>query len=162
MILLLKKGDPEDLNNYRPVTLLSQIYKVFTRVVLNRIQKRLDNELSKEQAGFRSGYSTIDHIHVLKQLMEKCREYQIPLCIGYIDYKKAFDSVETAAVLNALKEFRIEAKYVKIIEEIYRGCYAEIDLFEEPCRIEINKGVRQGDTISSKLFVATLESVFVA
>ena len=160
MILLLKKGDPEDLNNYRPITLLSQIYKVFTRVVLNRIQKRLDNELSKEQAGFRSGYSTIDHIHVLKQLMEKCREYQIPLCIGYIDYKKAFDSVETAAVLNALKEFRIEAKYVKIIEEIYRGCYAEIDLFEEPCRIEINKGVRQGDTISPKLFVATLESLF--
>ena len=160
MILIMKKGDPEDLNNYRPITLLSQIYKVFTRVVLSRIQQCLDFELSKEQAGFRGGYSTIDHIHSLKQLMEKCREYRIPLCIGYIDYKKAFDSVETAAVLNALREFGVEEKYVKIVEDISKESYAEIDFFGEPCRIEIKKGVRQGDTISPKLFVATLESLF--
>ena len=156
----IEKGDPEDLNNYRPITLLSQIYKVFTRVVLNRIQKRLDFEISKEQAGFRSGYSTIDHIHTLKQLMEKCREYQIPLCIGFVDYKKAFDSIETAAILNALREFGVEEKYVKIVDVITKECYAEIDFSAEPCRIDIKKGVRQGDTISPKLFVTTLESLF--
>ena len=160
MILLLEKGDPEDFNNYRPITLLSQIYKVFTRVILNRIQKSLEFELSKEQASFRGGFSTIDHIHTLKQLMEKCREYQIPLFIDFIDYKKAFDSVESAAVLNALREFGVEEKYVKIVEEISKDCHAEIDFLGEPCRIEIKKGVRQGDTISPKLFVAALESLF--
>ena len=55
MILLMKKGDREDLNNYRPIMLLSEIYKIFAGVVKNRIQQRLDFEISREQVDFRSG-----------------------------------------------------------------------------------------------------------
>ncbi|VDM41115.1 unnamed protein product [Toxocara canis] len=97
----MKKGDPENLSNYRPITLLSQIYKTFSRVVLNRITKDLDM-MSREQAGFRRGYSTVDHTHAVRQLVEKCNEFQIPLCLAFVDYKKAFDSEERNAVLNAL------------------------------------------------------------
>ncbi|KAK6762238.1 hypothetical protein RB195_023088 [Necator americanus] len=64
-VLLYEKGDPHDIGNYRPICLLSVIYKLFTRVILNRIEKVLDEGQPCEQAGFRKGLSTIDHIHTV-------------------------------------------------------------------------------------------------
>ena len=59
-----------------------------------------------------------DHIHVVNKLMEKCREYNIPLCIAFVDYEKAFDSVQTKAVLTSLQEQGIEDVYIELLEEI--------------------------------------------
>ena len=61
-----------------------------------RPEKTLDEIQPREQAGFKSGYSTTDHTHAVNQLKEKYREYNnIPLCIAFVDYEKAFDSVQT-------------------------------------------------------------------
>ncbi|KAK6748781.1 hypothetical protein RB195_001421 [Necator americanus] len=102
IVLLYKKGDPHDIGNYRPICLLSVIYKLFTRVVLNRIEKVLDEGQPCEQAGFRKGFSTFDHIHTVSKLIEVSRKYKMPLCLTFIDLKKAFDSVETEVVVEAL------------------------------------------------------------
>ncbi|XP_029640405.1 uncharacterized protein LOC115215385 [Octopus sinensis] len=99
-ILLYKKGDREDLKNYRPICLLSHVCKLFTNIILNRLSRRLDEQQPREQAGFRKNYSTMDHIFALTQLLERANEYKLPLCVAFIDYEKAFDSVETNAVLN--------------------------------------------------------------
>ncbi|KAK6734163.1 hypothetical protein RB195_017750 [Necator americanus] len=48
-----------------------------------------------EQAGFRKGFSTIDHIHTVSKLIEVSREYKMPFCLTFIDLKKAFDSVDS-------------------------------------------------------------------
>ncbi|KAK6762090.1 hypothetical protein RB195_022983 [Necator americanus] len=76
---MYKKGDPHDIGNYRPICLLSVIYKLFTRVILNRIEKALDEGQPCEQAGFRKGFSTIDHLHTVSKLIEVSREYKMPL-----------------------------------------------------------------------------------
>nr|CDJ93847.1 Endonuclease exonuclease phosphatase and RNA-directed DNA polymerase (reverse transcriptase) domain containing protein [Haemonchus contortus] len=101
-VLLYKKGDPDDVGNYRPVCLLSVIYKLFTRGILNRIGRILDEGQPCEQAGFRRGFSTIEHIHTLTRLIEVSREYKMPLCLTFTDLKKACDTVETEAVIKAL------------------------------------------------------------
>ncbi|VDP17415.1 unnamed protein product [Heligmosomoides polygyrus] len=96
-VLLYKKGDVHDIGNYRPICLLSVVYKLFTRVVPKWISRTLDEGQPCEQAGFRRGFSTIDHIHTITKLIEVSQEYKLPLCFTFIDLKKAFDSVETEA-----------------------------------------------------------------
>ena len=115
---------------------------------------------STEQAGFRSKYSTTDHIHAINQLKEKCREYNIPLCVAFVDYEKAFDSVQTQAILTSLQEQGIEDVHIEIMKDIYTDSSVTVHLHKESEKIRIKRGVRQGDTISPKLFTATLESIF--
>ena len=91
---------------------------------------------------------------------EKCREYNIPLCVAFVDYKKAFDSVQTQAILTSLQEQGIEDVYIEILQDIYTDSSGTVHLHEESENIWIKRGVRQGDTISPKLFTATLESIF--
>ncbi|KAK6745869.1 hypothetical protein RB195_012155 [Necator americanus] len=157
-VLLYKKGDPHDIGNYRPICLLSVIYKLFTRVILNRIEKVLDEGQPCEQAGFRKGFSTIDHIHTVSKLIEVSREYKMPLCLTFIDLKKAFDSVETEAVVEALDNQGVPTQYIKVLRELHSNFTTGISPFYKNIIIDVKRGVRQGDTISPKIFTATLEN----
>ena len=65
----------------------------------------MENILDQNQpiTGFRRKFSTIDHIYTQNQIIEKTNEYNLPLCVGFIDYEKAFDSVEHFAIFEALR-----------------------------------------------------------
>ncbi|KAE9420093.1 hypothetical protein Angca_006737, partial [Angiostrongylus cantonensis] len=89
--LLFKKGDLHDIGNYRPICLLSVVYKPFTRVILNRIDRTRDEGEPCEQAGFRKGFSTMDHMHTITKLGKISRKYKKPLCLTFIGLEKAFD-----------------------------------------------------------------------
>lgn len=160
MVLIFKKGNKKDIKNYRPICLLSNIYKLFTKIITIRLEKKLDENQPREQAGFRSKYSTTDHIHVINQLKEKCREYNIPICVAFVDYEKAFDSVQTSSILTSLQDQGIEDAYIELLKDIYTNSTVTVHLQKETEKIKIKRGVRQGDTISPKLFTATLESIF--
>ncbi|KAK6749720.1 hypothetical protein RB195_001993 [Necator americanus] len=69
-VLIHKKGDREDLRNYRPICLLSVLYKVFTKIILTRISRTLDEAQPQEQAGFRQGFSCLDHIQTVSRVIE--------------------------------------------------------------------------------------------
>nr|CDJ82579.1 RNA-directed DNA polymerase (reverse transcriptase) domain containing protein [Haemonchus contortus] len=158
-VLLYKKGDPDAIGNYRPICLLSVIYKLFTRVILNRIGRILDEGQPCEQAGFRRRFSTIDHIHTLTRLIEVSREYKMPLCLTFIDLKEAFDTVETEAVFEALANQGVPTQYIRMLRELYDSFTTRISPFYKEVIVNVKRGVRQGDTISPKLFSAALENI---
>ena len=85
MVTSFKKENTKDLKNYVPICQLLNIYKVLSKELTKRQEKTLDENQPREQAGFRSRHSTTDHIHVVNQLKEKFREYNIPLCIAFVD-----------------------------------------------------------------------------
>ena len=68
----------------------------------------------------------------------------------------AFDSVQTQAILTSLQEQGIEDVYIEILKDIYTDSSVTVHLHKESEKIRIKRGVRQGDTISPKLFTATL------
>ncbi|KAK6763193.1 hypothetical protein RB195_023780 [Necator americanus] len=156
-VLIHKKGDREDLRNYRLICLLSVLYKVFTKIILTRISRTLDEAQPQERAGFRQGFSCLDHIQTVSRVIEVCREYRLPLVLTFVDYEKAFDSVETNAILAALVDQGVDASYVRTLTNCYDRCTTRIQLFHRLLTIPIGKGVRQGDTISPKLFTAALQ-----
>ena len=159
--ILFKKGDPKDIKNYRPISLLSHSYKVFTRLSQSRIERTLDEYQPREQAGFRKGYSTMDHLQALNQTIEKSNEYNWPLCIGFIDYEKAVDTVEHFAIFEALRKTNINETYINNLQNIYSQATARIHLDKSVSdEFPIHRGVRQGDLLSPKLFTAVMEEVF--
>ncbi|CAI5455831.1 unnamed protein product [Caenorhabditis angaria] len=159
-ILIFKKGDRENLENYRPITILPVLYKLFTKCILQRIRRPLEESQPVEQAGFRRSFSTMDHISTIQRILEASREHQIPLVLIFVDYHKAFDSVEPAAVWNSLKDQGVDQHYIKILQKCYEECSTNITPFFKKVEIPISKGVRQGDPISPNLFSASIEGVF--
>ena len=86
-----------------------------------RLTRVLDENQPIEQAGFRSEYSTIDHIHTVNQLKEKCAEYQKSLCLACFNYEQAFDGVESKAILTSLEKLGIDKGYSNALAEIQNG-----------------------------------------
>ena len=110
------KGERSDCNNYRGISLLSVIGKVFAKVILIRLQKLSERVYPESQCGFRAGRSTIDMVFSLHQLQEKCREQQMPLYIAFIDLTKAFDLIGTDGLFQILPKIGCPPKLKSIIE----------------------------------------------
>uniref|UniRef100_A0A2H1V7W6 SFRICE_004217 n=1 Tax=Spodoptera frugiperda TaxID=7108 RepID=A0A2H1V7W6_SPOFR len=106
VVMFLKKGDKTLLKNYLPISLLSHVYKLFSRVITNSLARRLDEFQPPEQAGFRGDYGTVDHIHTMRQIIQKIEEY-LPLCLAFVDYEKAFDSIDTWSILESLQRSQV-------------------------------------------------------
>ena len=92
-IKLPKKGDLSNFSNYRGITLLSVPGKIFNRIILEGMKGEMDPWLRNQQAGFHPNRSCADQIATLGFIIEKSLECYAPLYINFVDYKKAFDSI---------------------------------------------------------------------
>ena len=97
IIPIFKKRDKNDRSNYRPISLLDTIWKVFVKILNSRLYlwREHYNIIPENQAGFRKGYMTIDNIFTLNGIIQKllCRKCGKCYCM-YIDFSRAFDSVQ--------------------------------------------------------------------
>jgi len=127
---------------------------------LNLIERDLDFNQGREQARFRCGFSTMDHIQAFHKVMERTNEYGLPPCLGFIDLEKAFDSVFLSAVFKSLEHQGIESAYIKLLRNINSTATFVIRLHQESEKFKVGKGGMVGDSISPKLFPAVLEREF--
>ena len=73
--VIYKKGDVEDVSNYRPICSLPAMYKLFSTILYGRLYTMLDQNHAEDQAGFRKTYQTTDHLATYRMLEQKCQEW---------------------------------------------------------------------------------------
>ena len=161
VVLMHMKGNTSDIKNYRPITLLPIMCKVFSNIFLQRMIRTLDFHQPREQAGFRAGYSMIDHLHVINQLPEKANKYNMPLCFAFINYEKAFDSIEFEPLFEGLKNQGIDEAYLNILRNLYSEATSVLRLHKDSEKFNLGRGARQGDNISPKLFTSYLQHAII-
>ncbi|CAF4074483.1 unnamed protein product [Adineta steineri] len=153
LIRLFKKGDKQLCDNYRGISLLSVISKLFSRIILNRIQQLIDNQLLEAQSGFRPNRSTIDHIFILKMIMERRKEFNKPLFLCFIDITKAYDSVNRNLLWKVCRKYGISEKLVNLLKMLYKNSKAKVRIEGEVSdSFLIETGVLQGGIPSPILF----------
>ena len=91
--ILFKKGDRSRCGNYRGISLLSVVGKLFANILLQRMKRVAEKVYPQSQSGYRESRSTVDGIFTFRQLMEKTSEQRQHMYIVFVDFIKAFDTV---------------------------------------------------------------------
>ena len=151
--LFKNKGDRSDCNNYRGISLLSIVGKLFARVALKRLQVLAERVYPESQCGFRPNRSTIDMVFSIRQLQEKCREQRMPLFIAFTDLTKAFDTVSRDGLFKILPTMGCPPRLLGIIKSFHDDMAGTV-VFDgsKSESFKIKSGVEQGCVLAPTLF----------
>ena len=160
IVVLYKKNSRLDCGNYRPISLLSHIYKLFISIIANRVKNDLYASFPASQAAYQPGRGTIEQIFALEQIIEKAIEFNNPVFIVFIDFTKAFDSIKFDCLWKLLGETSINKRYIKLLKSTYDDSTASIKTDIGISRpVKILKGVKQGDILSALLFCIVIAAI---
>ena len=155
IIPIFKKGDPNIPDNYRGIALTSILSKVYIFILNDRLTKwsKKEQVIVEEQAGFRSGYSTIDHIFTLYAIVQKYLMRNTKLFVAFVDFRKAFDSVDRNALWDVLRRGGVNGKLYRALKGIYSSVLACVRVNGAYSNsFKCPRGVKQGCLISPQLF----------
>jgi hypothetical protein len=162
LVKVPKKGDLTECGNWRGITLLCITLKVLCKVILNRIQEKIDATLRRQQAGFRAGRSCVDHITTLRIILEQVNEFQDSLLLVFVDFEKAFDRLNHENIWAALRRRGVPEKLVHLIEAQYEAFSCKVlhdGVLSDPIRV--TAGVRQGCILSPLLFLIVMDEILI-
>ena len=152
-----KRGDKNNPQNYRGITLTSTMSKIFT-YLLNRRHWCDDNKiLSEAQFAYKPGYGTVDVVFVLKCMFDSHRS---GVHYAFIDYSKAFDLIDRNLLYNKLLNFGISNKFLKIIMNMYSKLSSKVrtaSRMSDPFNLEC--GVMQGECLSPSFFALHINEI---
>ncbi|XP_063613390.1 uncharacterized protein LOC134786664 [Penaeus indicus] len=153
--LKIRKSLGNDQVTAEIISMVERIHssKILLKIIAKRMASKLNEEIAKEQAGFRPGKGTRDQIMNLKMILEKNRERGLDGFLCFINYSKAFDTVAHDNLWNNMYTMGFPTHIILLLKSLYeqqkaavRTTYGLTDWFD------IEQGVRQGCIISPHLF----------
>ena len=160
IISLLPKEDKsrDSLSNWRPLTMLSTEYKLISGCIARRIGKVMPNIISEDQNGFISGRYIGESIRTVYDTLHYAKVKKITGMLLLVDFSKAFDSLSHSFILKCLNFFRFNdatIKWIKILIENFKASTIHAGNISES--FILGRGSKQGDPVSSLLFVLCVE-----
>ena len=156
LCLLHKNGSVNEVGNYRGISLLPVLSKVFTKILNNRLVKWAENHnlQKEEQAGYKKNYSTIDQIFSLQALCQKyITKKKGRFYVLFIDFTKAFDTIPHNLLWYKLIKSGVHGKLLKVLNSMYsnlKSCVRTRSGLTEYFQCTV--GTRQGCMLSPFLF----------
>ena len=125
---LHKKGNPNDPNNYRGISLSDVSGKLFSTIINRRLQMWVDmnDTIGEQQLGFRKDYPTVDHIFTLLAIVQKQLSLNRKLYVAFIDFEKAFDSISRKLLWPILQKQGIRGKLFRCVKSMYNVVKARV------------------------------------
>ena len=155
-----KKGDLSLATNYRGISLLSIAAKIYNKLILNRLVPKVEPLLRDNQNGFRAGRSTLSQILTLRRIIEECSFCNLDSVFIFIDFSKAFDSINRSIMFEILELYRIPKEIVDAIKVMYTNNSSTVLTPDgETSSFDIKAGILQGDTLAPFLFIMVVDYV---
>ena len=156
IIAILKPGKDFSIpKNYRPISLLCHTYKLYERMILNRIAPAIEQHLIKEQAGFRSGKSCTSQLLNLTQ-----QEEDMITGTAFVDLSAAYDTVNHRLLIQKLYNTTLHSQLCRVIQNLLSDRRFYVELNNERSRWRIQKnGLPQGSVLSPTLFNIYIRSI---
>lgn len=161
-ILIYKKGADDDVSNFRPIALMSVIYKLFMGVIAKRLTRwAIDTGmLSAEQKSAQPSEGCFEHTFLLKSVVADARRRHKNLCLAWLDIRNAFGSVPHNTIQVTLQHMGVPSDLISLIMNAYQGATTVVRTpsgSTEP--IPIEAGVKQGCPLSPILFNLCIELI---
>ena len=158
LFLFLKKGDPCNVSNYRPIALLPFISKIFERCIFSRLSNYAVtcNLLTPNQFGFTRGKSTQDAILLLtEKVYEAFNDLNGAFCINiFIDFQKCFDTIDHNILINKLRMYGIEGTALNLLKNYLSNRTQSVRIRDNISSARpINIGIPQGSILGPLLFL---------
>ena len=159
---IYKKDDENLFTNYRPISLLPAISKIFEKVIFRQLYDyfQIKKLFYNSQYGFRTEHSTeFAALEVIDRILIEMDENEIPINI-YLDLSKAFDTLDHNILLYKLNHYGISGSSLKLIESYLtnREQYVEIDNTKSKTQ-KIKTGVPQGSILGPLLFLIYINDI---
>ena len=149
-----KQGDLSLCDNWRSISLLDVIGKLFARVINDRLQAVVEDSVADSQCGFRAGRGCVDLIFCVCQLIEKAIEHHTKVFLLFVDLHKAYDFVPRQALWCALQKYGVSNTLVDLVRSFHDGMVATVTVGgEEFSPFAVKNGLHQGCTIVPTLFI---------
>ena len=154
------KGDVHECGNYRGISLLSVVGKVYGRVLINRIRDKTEGVISEVQSGFRRGRGCTDQTFAVREICEKYLKKGKDVYFAFLDLEKAYDRVDRDAMWNVLRLYGVGGKLLKAVKSMYAGSKACVRVGNEMSEwFTVRVGLRQGCVMSPWLFNLYIDGV---
>lgn len=166
LIILAPKSNKDKLflDNWRPITLLCNDFKLLSHVFANRLKKGIGEIISETQSAFIKGRSIHSHIRLVLDMLDY--NFLIPQTslLLFLDFFKAFDTLEHSFLFRSLETFGFGPMFCKVISMFYNDIFSSVSLnVGSSPKIQIKRGIRQGCPVSPLLFNLAVElmSLFI-
>jgi hypothetical protein len=156
-VLYKGKGPVDDPNNFRGITLKSQMLKMLESLLCDclRCWAEINGKLLEEQIAYRPGKMGTDHLFSLTVLRERNQTRRRPLFSAFVDLKKAFPSIDRQRLLNKLSSLGVSDHFLRVITRLYSKDTFSLLLDGVPSEsvFEVSRGVHEGSLLSPLLFI---------